>query len=447
LRGPAFLYDDAYITLASAQALRMGGDPYFAGTAPLFGVTSPVHCLMLAGLLSLFPPLWALLVSSLLGTLAYGAGLWRLARHEQFGPTESAALLVAGLGAGMVSQHQVNGLETSWAMATVTWMLWAARSGRGGILAALGGTSPFVRPELAVFAVVLLAWDAWRRPHERWRMLAIAAVAAAPWAALLAWQVGGIVPTTLAAKRDWYAEGCWDVGRRAGVVMRGLGGWLWAMPAVALGLPGLWRTTTGRLLTFAAGIVLVTWAASVPNVLHAYQRHRYYAVLLPLLLYGLLALPRWIRTPVVLVAGAMAVVSTASVVAFEPEAIARAMQVRHEISAALSSQQARRVLLHDAGYLAVSVAGREGVDMVGLKTPRAAVLHAQHTGPTCGRDRPVALAALAGEHQPSHLVIWEPWDEYFGVTRALREAGWSLTLVHTAHNREPVHIYALDRTP
>lgn len=446
LPGPAFLYDDAYITLASAQALRSGADSFFPGTAPLYGVTSPVHCLLVACLLQLFPPLWALLVSSGLGAAAYTWGLWRLSESDGLHVVERLGLVLAGLAAGMISQHQVNGLETSWAMAAVTWMLWASRHRRVGTLGVLAGTAPFVRPELVVFACVLLAWDAWRHPEGRLRLTATAAAAAAPWAMWVWWQTGGVVPTTLAAKRDWYAEGCWSLERRARVVAAGLGGWLWGMPALALGIWGLVRTSLGRLALGAMVCVLVVWAASVPNVLHAYQRHRYYAVFLPLLIYGLLFVPRWLRAPALVLAVAMAVVSATAVARLEPAAIGRAMAVRLEISAALDQQQARRVLLHDAGYLAFTRSGREGVDMVGLKTPRAAALHAQRTGPSCGAARPAAIATLANETSPTHLVIWEPWDDFFGVTDALRQAGWSLTLTTTATNREPIHLYTLERS-
>jgi hypothetical protein len=443
---PAFLYDDAYITLASTQALISGSDSYFPGTAPLYGVTSPVHCFVVLCLLQVLPPLWALLVSSGLGAGVYVAGLWRLSESVGLRLVERLAVVLAGLASGMVSQHQVNGLETSWAMAAVTWMLWSARNGRVATLGALAGTAPFVRPELVMVACVLLAWAAWRHPAGRLRLAATAAAAAAPWAAWLWWQTGGVVPTTLAAKSDWYAEGCWSLARRARVVGAGLAGWLLGMPALALGGWGLLRTSLGRLVLGAMAGVLVVWAASVPNVLHAYQRHRYYAVFLPLLIYGLLTVPRWLRTPALAVAGAMAVVSATAVARFEPAAIAQAMAVRREISAALDQQQARRVLLHDAGYLAFTRSGRDGVDMVGLKTPRAAALHAQRTGPSCGAARPAAIAALADETQPTHLVVWEPWDDFFGVTDALRQAGWSLTLTATATNREPIHLYAMERS-
>ena len=447
MSSPGFLYDDAYITLASAQALWAGYDPHFAGTPPLYGVTSPFHCLVVALLLPVLPPLWALVASCVAGAVAYGAGLWALARRERLGQLESAAMLVAGLGAGMVSQHLVNGLETSWAMAWVAWLLAAERGGRASMLALLAGTAPFVRPELGVLAATLLAHAIWTQPQHRTRLGVLAVAAAAPWLALLWSQTGSIVPSTLAAKTNWYAEACWPIARRLSVVGSGLWGWLWSMPIAAVGLVMLHRSPTARLAVASAATILAVWAWSVPNVLLSYQRHRYYAPFVPLLAWGLMRLPAWIRPVLVASAAMAAVLSTTSVIRFEPQAIARAMDVRAKVNLALAEAGANRVLLHDAGFLAFSHAVPVGIDMLGLKTPLAADLHAQLTGPSCGVDRALALVKLAAQTQPSHLVIWGPWDDHFQVSSALGAAGWQLDPVTTVESVEPVFVYTLRKEP
>lgn len=439
----AFLYDDAYITLASAQALWRGHDPYFAGTPPIYGITSPFHCLVVAALLTVFPPLWALLISCLAGAGLYAWGLWRLARLEGADLLVSSAFVVAGLGAGMLSQHMVNGLETSWAMAAVTWMLIATSEQRPAMLAVLAGTAPSVRPELAVPALVLLIAAAFKNRSQAPRLFGYVLLAFAPWVVFLVSQTGFAVPASLTAKRDWYAEGCWSTMRRLTVAGAGLQGWLWSMPLVGLGVIGLVRTRLGRLALGSATVILGVWAWSVPNVLHSYQRHRYFAPFVPLLLLGLLQLPRRVRSFVVVGAGLSALVSTAGVVKLEPEAIAEAAWRRSEIVAGLARQSARRVLLHDAGFLAYSGAVPVGIDMVGLKTPRAASLHAQYTGPSCGAARGKALEQLALETGPTHLVIWEPWDRYFDVSARLQRGGWSVSLVETVSRGEPIFIYSL----
>jgi hypothetical protein len=343
----------------------------------------------------------------------------------------------------MLAQHMLNGLETSWALATVTWMLWACQSGRVRTLAAIAGTAPFVRPELGVLSLALLAWMAVRHPAHQRELALGSALAALPWIVLLAWQVHSIVPTTLSAKRDWYAEACWPAARRAVVLKDGLVGWLWPMPAIAIGAVSLSKTDLGRTTLAGSVVILTAWALSVPNVLHAYQRHRYYAIFLPLLLYGILQFPRWCRPVVIGVAAFMAAVSTISVIRFEPGAIASAMRVRAGIVEALRAEGATRVLLHDAGYLAYSGAGRSGVDMVGLKTPEAAALHATLTGPSCGAERGEALKRLVESTRPTHLVIWSPWDEHFRVTPALAASGWTVGRVATVPAPEPINVYAI----
>jgi len=40
-------------------------------------------------------------------------------------------------------------------------------------------------------------------------------------------------------------------------------------------------------------------------------------------------------------------------------------------------------------------------------------------------------------------VIWQPWDDYFGVSKALLEAGWRLRRLGAYGTTEPVVVYAL----
>ena len=79
-------YDDAYITLTSAQALWSGSILNYPGTPALAGLTSPAHVVLVAVLLPVMAPLTALWVSQLAGTLLYGSGLWSLARSWALPP-------------------------------------------------------------------------------------------------------------------------------------------------------------------------------------------------------------------------------------------------------------------------------------------------------------------------------------------------------------------------
>jgi hypothetical protein len=107
----------------------------------------------------------------------------------------------------------------------------------------------------------------------------------------------------------------------------------------------------------------------------------------------------------------------------------------------------KRLMLHDAGYLAWADAAPTLIDMVGLKSPDAAALHAQLTGPSCGAKRAEALAELARRTRPDVLVVWEPWDQLYRVTAALQEAGWSTATPILIGTGAPIAIYSLKPPP
>jgi hypothetical protein len=440
---PAFLYDDAYITLQNALALWNGGDPHYPDALSLSGATSPFHLLIVAGLLTFLPPEWALLTSCLAGTGVYAAALWALARGEGLTRPESAAIICAGLGVGMLSQHLVNGLETSWTLAGVTWAIKCARTASTPGFAAVCATLPFIRPELVILATALLLDRAVRQKSEA-GTLAIATVAAiAPWLILMFVTTGGLVPTTLAAKRDWYAEGCWSVARRATVVGTGIWLWLRSCAFLSFGVLGLSRVRIGRVAAGAMVVTIIIWSTQVPDVLYGYQRHRYYVPFVPLLILGTLMLGARVRRLLTYGAAALAVITTAAVVRLEPAAIAGAQSLRTRVVDTLKSRGARRVMVHDAGYLAYADAAPTLIDMVGLKTPAAAALNHRLTGPSCGARRGDALAALATETAPDYLVVWEPWDQFFAVTDNLRRSGWRAEKIASLGSREPIAIFTL----
>jgi len=236
---------------------------------------------------------------------------------------------------------------------------------------------------------------------------------------------------------------CWTWSRRAAVVGTGGGLWLRSNAFVSLGLIGLLRDRLGRFAVLAVVLTLFIWSLSVPDVLHAYQRHRYYAPFLPLLIAGLALLPLAVRQYAILLAALAAVVTTTAVVRLEPAAIARASDLRASVVRALRDSGSSRVLVHDIGYMPFDDAAPVFIDMVGLKDRRAARAHHELTGPTCGARRADALRAVALDERPDALVIWQPWDDYFGVSKALLEAGWRLRRLGAYGTTEPVVVYAL----
>jgi hypothetical protein len=181
--------------------------------------------------------------------------------------------------------------------------------------------------------------------------------------------------------------------------------------------------------------------------LYGYQRHRYYAPFVPFLILGTLMLPATARRVLIYAAALLALVTTTAVIRLEPSAIEDAESLRRRVVDTLRSHSARSVMVHDAGYLAYANAAPSLVDMVGLKTPAAADLHRRLTWPTCGARRGEAIRALAAATVPDHLVVWEPWDEFFAVSSSLRLGGWRTEKIASLGTREPIAIFALTPPP
>ena len=440
---PAFLYDDAYITLASAAALWHGGDPHYPGAAPLVGVTSPFHVLLTALLLPFMNGPLALFSTCAIGAVVYAWGLVRVAKSEGLSPFSQACLVLAGWGTGMISQHMVNGLETSWAMAGLAWSVDFVQRRATSKLALLCGVLPFIRPELAVWSAALLLTESRTNKTAVGRIVALAASGALPWLLLVWWQTGQLLPTTLAAKRDWYAEGCWPLARRAGTVASAVGLWLFISGGVAVGIWGLLRRSIGRLALTSFAVVLAAWSWSVPSLLAGYHRHRYFAPFLAFLVAGICWIPEPWRARACRLAAALAIVTSAQVLLHEPRMIADAARQRGEVVEMLRTAHADRVIVHDAGYAAWSDGARTFIDMVGLKTPLAAALHARLTGPSCGVERGAALDSLARLESARFLLIWQPWDDAFEVTKGLERAGWRFSERGRTHERDPIILYSM----
>lgn len=155
---PVFPFDDAYITLHNASVLLGNMDESY-GVPALMGATSTVHAALVALLGLILPLPWALETSAWLGVLAYATGVAQLARLCGAAPLPAALFNAAALFAGHTSFQLLNGLETGLAMGAVAWGLaMAAAPGRHAALAcsAICGLMPFLRPELAALAAMLL---------------------------------------------------------------------------------------------------------------------------------------------------------------------------------------------------------------------------------------------------------------------------------------------------
>lgn len=428
-----FLFDDAYITLTSALALRNGGDPHYPGTPALYGVTSPVHVVLVSLLCVVLPGPLALFASSLIGSALYLLAMLRLAGPLSLGRMDRWLLSGTAIGSGWLHYHLVNGLETSLAVGLFAWSIVAHAAGRRALVAALAGLLPFVRPEMVLWSAVLVGDVIWRRRADAVRVLAVTGAAAVPWVLLLAFLQGGIAPASLAAKRDWFVQGCLGWEQRARLAAEHLA--LWGMLAAGV-LPGLWgliRSATGRLVLAFGALLAIGWFVAAPGLLAGYQRYRYQSLLVAGMAVGIVWLPAAARRLALAWGTAVCIMFLAHAARTEPGLHRAIAADRTAVLGMLAKSNADRVLVHDAGYLSFAGGAPVLIDMVGLKTPDAARANARWTGPSCGAQRWRAIAATAARQRAEHLVIWRSWDDVYGVTEGLVHAGWRVTL--------------LDRTP
>jgi hypothetical protein len=86
------------------------------------------------------------------------------------------------------------------------------------------------------------------------------------------------------------------------------------------------------------------------------------------------------------------------------------------------------VLLHDVGYVGYAVTAPRLVDMVGLKTPEFVELHKEFTKGGCTEPSYLAFVEIYQRTQPQYLVVLNVWDQEFGISGTLLEAGVDLAL-------------------
>lgn len=457
LRGgaPVFPVDDAYITLHNAQVLHWGRDPNYAGTPALAGATSPVHLALVAALMYVLPPLWALDASLWIGVLLYALGLVRLARVHGFPAPAAFLFALAGLLVALTPHQLLNGLETGLALASVAWALgFAQEPGRAGrwALPALCGLMPLLRPELIVLSVLLLALHAYRLRRAGWRAilgaLGIAALCAIPWVLWVWASTGSPTPATVGAKRAWFAEAHLPFALKRYWVQSQLDLFAHHFGLVSLGALFLVRTWTGRLSLIFVVAFLLSYFTYLPGALSHYE-NRYLYVFAPILLFGIASavplLPRDRRQRCARLA--------AAVLAFQGLLFAPFWWGEHLRHRAITTHELAGVaewcrgnlppqstlLIHDAGYIAYATHFRLA-DLVGLKTPWVTPYHRALTFPTQGRARGEAVSRIARASEAQYLVVLDDWDGIFHITSGLKTRGWRVQPMRLAGR---YHVYRL----
>lgn len=446
---PRYDLDDPYITLHNAQVILAGQDANYRGVPPLAGTTSAIHLLLVTGLSLLVPSVWALQAANWLAVLAYALGIARLAFQHRATAWQAALLVAAGLIVAEVPCQLLNGLETGLAMAALVWALVAATTARPNrFLPILCGLMPFVRPELALIAVLLMLvqWQRRREAGQTGRALgreialdaALAVGVALPWLLWYECSTGLPYPATMQAKRLFFSEGLLPAQAKNNLTLQSLERFCLFLGCLGWAIFMLGYTRLGRLgLAFVIAFVGVYYTL-FPGALWQNQQ-RYLYLLLPLLLYGVaswLASPR--EGPRFAATCLLIAVLLQSALFFPVRwgafTIRRDLMTRELVGVTGWCREHlpahSRLLIHDAGYIACTTPFPL-TDMVGLKSPASILEHQAYTWPSAGRGRAEAVRHIAAGSRSEYLVVTQEWDRLYGLTEGLRRGGWRVKELRT----------------
>ncbi|TAL13852.1 hypothetical protein EPN95_04820 [Patescibacteria group bacterium] len=433
--------DDSYITLQNALTIDGSFVSPFSGSSPFNGATSPVHLLLVAGLAKIFDAALAISLASFFGAVLFAAAIAALASRGSLSGWRAYAFIVIALCAGLTSYQLTNGLETSLALAGFSWAiyLWTGEGWKHKVaLPILLGTLPFVRPELAVLPVLVFASLCWQAIISRERsfsdalkFLALTALAALPWLALLFFNTGSIIPDSINTKKYFFSEGCLPALIKLKGIKRALLNFLPPLGLLLLTIPWLLRSLQGRVLALFCAAFLAAYFVSFPGALIHYDG-RYLYLLLPVFLFGLCEFLRpGSRAPKL--AGDVLLVLLTLQIAFLnlPKSLSLSAERRGFTAEKLfplgewinaNVPPGEKVLIHDSGYLGY-VSKRELVDLVGLKTVSSARVHEEKTWGTCGAGRMDAIAEITARQRPGYAVVFQDWEKIFRISAGITKAG------------------------
>jgi hypothetical protein len=423
--------DDAYIYLHSARSIVEGWD-YRYNVPPLTGVTSPAYVSALTLLMSIgVPSLIASRIMAFGSLLTFMGAVLSLGAALDLPDLQRLLFLALSLVLGGTVYHVTSGMETGLAMALVIVLISWILQRRADWIALGCGLLPWVRPDLALMSVSLWLWSAWRlRPALR-RYIALTLLTAVPWPVWLFLNTGSLIPDTINAKRLFFAQSCWPLARKFAFAAGALEWWtVWTAPIV-VGLVALFRIELGRLALAAIAATFAVYFVTFPGAFNFNWCRYLFPILLPWCLYGTVLLVKWLpgtrwRQAAIAFIAVICVFSPGrrppSGGGFgsisEGEETARWIETHIEPSAV--------ILIQDAGV--ISESGRQPlVDLVGLKTPSSIETHARMTFPSCGNERGRAIATIANVNHADYIVVTTEWDQFFGFTSALRQAGFSIT--------------------
>jgi hypothetical protein len=437
----------------NAQVVLSGEDRNYPGVPALVGTTSIIHLAFVTGLMLILPPEPASFTVNAFAVLFYALGLARLAFCLGAAPAVAALAVWIGTLSGYGLFHLFNGLETGLAMAVMVWALVFALSPTPTWqLPLLCGLMPFVRPELAALSALLMVRQAWGHWAQTGAVKAVvrdgvlAFLAAVPWLVWAWLDTGHLLPATISAKGAFFAEGGMPWWKKLKFMASAMNA-MTLVPAF-LGLVFLWRSSAALVVCVFFGTFMAAYYIQLPGALH-HNHFRYLQILAPLSTFGLMMATRddnRVRGHLPIIVASLLTVAT---LAFSWKAYETDLAHTRRDSAGMADwinenlSPDARILIHDAGYIAFATQF-ELIDLVGLKTLSSISYHQRWTAPTNGAGRGEAIHQVALSSNPTHAVILNDADAFWGAAAdALRQRGWLLEAIRPAPQVEGYAVFRL----
>jgi len=198
-------FEDSLISLRYAENLAAGFGMVYNPGERVFGASTPLYVLFLAGLTQAGLP--ALAIAKTCAALADGVTLYLWLSWLQRRVGNPRALLAFALlfGLAPLMVHvSVSGMETSYALLFLSIALLADLDDRPILSGTAFGLLMLVRPDGALAATVVLGLRWWRTRRLPWTAAVIASLIVLPWLVTAWWYYGSPIPHSIPAKAAAY---------------------------------------------------------------------------------------------------------------------------------------------------------------------------------------------------------------------------------------------------
>lgn len=256
-----YVYDDAYIHLRLAMHLVQNGHPYFNPGEAVNAGSSPVWTVIVAGilLLSAFHPVGLAALGALISTFGVVAFVYLV--NGEFHLSWMERIVLGAVYLAITLPSSIGWMETPLAL-LVAWVAMIRYRGARSDAFVLAGLIPFIRPELVILSGIILTHAISARKMRLQRVLAWAAVGAAPFVIYELAFFGTLMPNTVAAKSVVYSL---TYGDAIASILSS------CVPALRLLLPAAqWLDTIPLVVALPTATVLVLYVAGIPRTKPAF---------------------------------------------------------------------------------------------------------------------------------------------------------------------------------